>query len=162
MATSGRFADTHTVLQLMSPVWSTVNLWCHAQIFKTLTDCKLVMYNCFHQSLPGEVHETSQRKQTFTIVGMLLAQQHVQCQEQGRQALNFQYSQASKEWCKNMSKLLVTKLMLQLHKLRKSPEQKCGKEWLLSKTKQSKPGRLIIFTLSSGTKHSPRRRAAKP
>ena len=36
-----------------------------------------------------------------------------------------------------MSKSLVKKFMLQLHKLPKSVEQKCGKEGMLSKIRQS-------------------------
>ena len=38
-----------------------------------------------------------------------------------------------------MSKPLVKKFMLQLHKLPKGVELKCGKERMLSKSRQSKP-----------------------
>ena len=53
----------------------------------------------FHQSVPGDVHVTPERKQPLTMIGKylrmhislyILAQRHVYCQEQGRNALNFQ------------------------------------------------------------------------
>ena len=51
--------------------------------------------------------------------------------------------QASKERLKKMSKQLVVKFMLQLHKPPECLDRKCKKECVLSKIKHGKPGRLI-------------------
>ena len=72
-----------------------------------------------NRTLLGEVRSTSQRKRTPTIIGM-----YCYWQEQGGIALNFN-KQAKKEQLKYMSKQLVMKLMLQLHKPPNCLGRKC-------------------------------------
>ena len=91
----------------------------------------------FHQSLLGEVRVTSQGDANAHNYLNPLAEQHVYWQEQARNASNFQHKRASKEQLKSMSKQLVMKFMLQLHKPPMCLERKCGKECVLSEIKQS-------------------------
>ena len=56
-----------------------------------------------------------------------LAEQHVHWQGQDRYAWNPPKGSLRKEQLNDMSKQLVTKFMLQLHKLPTSPERNCGK-----------------------------------
>ena len=107
----------------------------------TLMERKLVV-DRFHQSIPGAAYVTSQRKQTLTIIGIQW-QSNMFTGRSKADTLWTSNKQASKEQLKNTSKQLLMKFMLQLHKLPKWLEPKCGK-WVLSKIKQSKLGRLMI------------------
>ena len=97
MTTSGHSADTHglTADEPNLPGWE------RRQEIKIFTERKLLM-DRFRQSFPGDVHVTPKRKQPLTMIGKcftyayifiyiyILAQRHVHCQEQGRNALNSQ------------------------------------------------------------------------
>ena len=69
----------------------------------------------FHQSIPAEVHVTSQRKQTLTSVGVYW-ESNMFIGRSKEETLRTTNKQASKEQLKNMSMQLVMKFMLQLHK----------------------------------------------
>ena len=79
---------------------------------------------------------------TLSVVGICW-QSHTITGRTKAETLGTSTKQASKEQLKNTSKQLVMKFMLQLHKLPKCLERKCGKEWVLSNIKQSKLGLLI-------------------
>ena len=82
MTTSGHFADTHG-LTADEP---NLTGWERRQEVKILTERKLVM-DRFHQSVPGDVHVTPERKQPLTVIGKCFTYVY---QEQGRNALNSQ------------------------------------------------------------------------
>ena len=81
------------------------------------------LWTDFHQSLHEEVHVTSQRKQTLTFLGifwpsnMFIGRNKSDTHETSNK-------DASKEQLNSMSKQLVMKFMVQLHRLPKCLERK--------------------------------------
>ena len=118
MSTSGLFAETHG--QEGSELNLTNNrhlvAWTdHLNPYGAQVGCGPISWN-----LRGEVNKTSQWKQTLTTAGICWPSNTYIGRSKAETLCTFS-KQASKEQLKNVSRRLVTKFMLQLHKLLKCP-----------------------------------------
>ena len=105
---------------------------------KTLVECKLVV-DRFYQTLPGEVHASSQRKQTHTTVGMYWqstlftgrnknkADTHLSFQQAGFERAAQEYKQAARD---EVPFAVAQAIEMSGAEMRRE-------EWMLPKIKQS-------------------------